>query len=88
MKRELYTIFSATLIVFLAIILLLNISGSAILQTTNAGQAIESSSPSIGQEVSSFMWHYRGLDLVAQAFVLFAAAACCISMLRDEGEKE
>lgn len=38
----------------------------------------------IGQEASSFMWTYRSTDLMAQAFVLFAAAAGCLAILRVE----
>jgi len=89
MKGELYTLVAASLIAFLAILLLLNLSGTPSLQTAIMGPSLEGSSPAIGQEMSSFLWHYRALDLVAQAFVLFAAATCCISMLRgDEEEKE
>ncbi len=42
----------------------------------------------IGLEVSRFLWTYRLLDLIAQAFVLFAAAACCGAVLRAEEEKQ
>lgn len=41
----------------------------------------------IGPEVSRFLWNYRVIDLVAQAFVLFAAAACCVALLRTEERK-
>jgi hypothetical protein len=42
----------------------------------------------IGPEVSRFMWNYRVIDLIAQAFVLFAAAACCVALLRiEEGKR-
>ena len=41
----------------------------------------------VGQEVSRFLWNYRLIDLMAQAFVLFLSAACCVAMLRtEEGE--
>ncbi len=40
-------------------------------------------SPSVVmQQVSQFLWGYRGLDLIGQAFVLFAAALGCIALLR------
>jgi len=42
----------------------------------------------IGQEVSRFLWNYRVIDLIAQAFVLFAAAACCTALLRTEERKK
>jgi len=38
----------------------------------------------IGFEVSRFLWEQRGIDLIAQAFVLFIAAACCTALLRSE----
>jgi hypothetical protein len=41
----------------------------------------------VGAEDSSFMWSYRSMDLIAQAFVIFAASAACLVMLRV-GEKE
>jgi hypothetical protein len=42
----------------------------------------------VGPESSSFMWTYRNMDLIVQAFALFAAAAGCLAMLRtDEKEK-
>jgi hypothetical protein len=42
----------------------------------------------IGPEVSRFLWNYRVVDLIAQAFVLFAAAACCVALLRiEEGKR-
>jgi hypothetical protein len=41
----------------------------------------------IGPEVSRFLWNYRVIDLIAQAFVLFAAAACCVALLRIEESK-
>ena len=39
-------------------------------------------SSNIGLEVSNFMWSNRPHDLLAQAFILFATAACCTAMLR------
>jgi hypothetical protein len=41
----------------------------------------------IGPQVSRFLWNYRVLDLIAQAFVLFAAAACCVALLRVKERK-
>lgn len=45
---------------------------------------VENKTAVIGQEVSRFLWDYRVIDLIAQAFVLFAAAACCVALLRTE----
>ncbi|MDH5375983.1 MAG: hypothetical protein OEZ21_09320 [Candidatus Bathyarchaeota archaeon] len=49
---------------------------------------VESETAIIGQEVSRFLWDYRAIDLIAQAFVLFAAAACCTALLRTEERKK
>ena len=35
-------------------------------------------------ETTEFLWTYRLIDMIAQAFVLFAAAACCVAVLRAE----
>ena len=48
---------------------------------------IEVETTEIGPEVSQFLWTYRLIDLIAQAFVLFAAAACCVAVLRAEEKK-
>lgn len=42
----------------------------------------------IGAQDSVFMWTNRTLDLVAQAFVIFAAAAGCLAILRTTGKEE
>lgn len=42
------------------------------------------STPTVGQEMSRFLWENRGLDLIAQAVLLFASASGCIAMLRTE----
>jgi hypothetical protein len=43
---------------------------------------------SVGPEDSSFMWTSRTLDLVTQAFVIFAAAAGCLALLRITEKKD
>ncbi len=45
------------------------------------------SSESVEIKTTKFLWTYRLIDMIAQAFVLFAAAACCVAVLRTE-EKE
>jgi hypothetical protein len=42
----------------------------------------------IGPAESNFMWTNRDTDLIAQAFVLFAAAAGCLAILRIEENKK
>ncbi len=54
---------------------------------TSSEGLVEIDMSKIGLEVSQFLWTYRLVDLIAQAFVLFAAAACCVALLRVE-EKE
>ena len=39
-------------------------------------------------ETTEFLWTYRLVDLMAQAFVLFAAATCCVAVLRIEGKRD
>ncbi|MEM2983186.1 MAG: hypothetical protein QXH17_08495, partial [Candidatus Bathyarchaeia archaeon] len=40
----------------------------------------------IGQISSRYLWRSRTLDVIAQAILLFAAAVCCMAMLRPESE--
>jgi hypothetical protein len=39
----------------------------------------------IAAAVSRFMWDYKSLDLIAQAFVLLAAVICSIALMKQEG---
>jgi len=50
-------------------------------------ELVENDTSIIGQRVGWFLWNYRVIDLIAQAFVLFAAAACCMALLRVEERK-
>ena len=45
---------------------------------------VASTASDIGQYASSFLWTYRVLDVLAAAFLVFIAAACCVAMLREE----
>ena len=38
-------------------------------------------------EITEFLWNYRLIDVMSQAFVLFIAAACCVALLRVEEKK-
>lgn len=49
------------------------------------GRLIETSSD-VGQEDSRFMWSNRSMDLLAQAFAIFAASVACLSMLRESSK--
>ena len=44
-------------------------------------------SENIGSETANFIWNYRSLDLLAQAIILFGAAAGCLTILREEKEE-
>lgn len=50
-------------------------------------ELVENKTAIIGPKVGEFLWNYRVIDLIAQAFVLFAAATCCTALLRTEEEK-
>jgi multisubunit Na+/H+ antiporter MnhB subunit len=52
-----------------------------------SARLVEDETSIIGPEVSRFLWDYRVIDLIAQAFVLFAAAVCCMALLRPEKRK-
>ncbi len=42
----------------------------------------------VGPEDSAFMWTNRASDLMAQAFVIFSAAAGSLAILRMNGKRE
>jgi hypothetical protein len=41
----------------------------------------------VGSEDSRFLWNNDGLALIGQAFVLFAAAAAALGLLKNDEEK-
>ena len=45
-------------------------------------------SQNIGVEDSRFLWNNNGLDLIAQAFALFAAAAATLAILSHDAEEK
>lgn len=46
------------------------------------------SSGDIGQGTSSLLWGQRYLDLLAEAFLVLASAACCVAMLKPIKDTE
>jgi len=53
-----------------------------------SAELVKIETTAIGPEVSRFLWTYRLIDLIAQAFVLFAATACCVALLRAKEKKK
>lgn len=45
-------------------------------------------SQDVGVEDSRFMWSFRTMDLMAQAFVIFAASMACLAILGAAGKEE
>jgi hypothetical protein len=56
----------------------------------NSSQAAGSVNVSgdVGAEDSAFLWNNTGLALIAQAFVLFAAAAATLGLLKNGEENK
>jgi hypothetical protein len=52
--------------------------------SSNQNSSYVSATEDVGAEDSRFMWTNDGLALIAQAFVLFAAAAAALGLLRKE----
>jgi len=49
---------------------------------------VEASPSIVMQQVSHFLWEYRGPDLIAQGFVALAAALGCIALLRPPHRRD
>lgn len=84
-----------TLAGVITIIFVLSISCRVILSSEFPAFRYEKSSPElieteidkIGPETGEFLWNNRLIDLIAQAFVLFAAATCCAAIMRTREKK-
>lgn len=53
-----------------------------------ASERLINTAGNLGPQDSSFMWTNRTLDLMTQAFVIFAAAAGSLAVLRADERKE
>jgi hypothetical protein len=42
----------------------------------------------VGQQTSNLLWGQRYMDLIAEAFLVLAAAACCVAMLKPDKNVE
>jgi len=78
---------TAVLVVLVFSMLIVRYGFPAFEYASPSAELIEVETTAIGPEVSQFLWTYRLIDLIAQAFVLFAAAACCVAVLRAEEKK-
>jgi hypothetical protein len=41
----------------------------------------------VSSGVGRFLWDWRVLDLLSQAFVILSAVICCLALLKPEGEE-
>jgi hypothetical protein len=58
-----------------------------IYNSANQTSSFVNATGDVGAEDSRFMWNNDGLALIAQAFVLFAAAAAALGLLRKRDEE-
>ena len=58
-----------------------------IFEPSGQASSFVGTSENVGAADSRFMWNEDGLALIAQAFVLFAAAAATLGLLKSGGEK-
>jgi hypothetical protein len=63
-------------------------TGFPLFSTTVVETQLIDSSGNIGRETANILWNQRSLDLIAQAFLILASAACCVAMLRPLRRKE
>ena len=78
---------TAVLVVLVFSMLIVRYGFPAFEYASPSAERIKIETIAIGPEVSRFLWTYRLIDLIAQAFVLFAAAACCVAVLRAKEKK-
>jgi hypothetical protein len=88
-KTGLAGILLATLsaVILFAIILSAPFSTSQLAAQSGRFTNVTGSNPDLGQE-TNFMWTNLGVALAGQAFVIFAAAAGCLAILRMDQEEE
>ena len=68
----------------LVIMVIVEHPGFTFPSSTQKPHIIDSSHPFLGQEMFSFLWQYRGMDLIIQSVFLFTAIISCIALLRAE----
>jgi len=81
-------IFAISFFLLISTIIILNNGFPAFIYASSSTELIQINEGLIGQKVSQFMWSYRLIDLIAQSFVLFLTATCCIAILSSKEEKK
>jgi hypothetical protein len=90
MKTNAFLIVSAIFVVSIVVVFVFIASQTpfpAFKYATQTSQYVNTTS-NIGPEDSQFMWTNYDLTLIAQAFVLFAAAAAALAMLRIDDKED
>lgn len=89
MKPNSITVAGALLALLMIGLFALIISQSAfpIFKFASSSDRFINVTQNVGKQDSYFMWTYRTLDIAAQAFVIFAAAAGCLAILRIENKE-
>lgn len=77
-----------TIIGLVVIFVILLSTGFPLFSTTVLETQLVDSSENIGRETANILWNQRSPDLIAQAFLILASAACCVAMLRPLRKKE
>ena len=77
-----------TVVGIIVIFSILFSTGFPLFSTTVFETQFVDSSENIGRETANILWNQRSLDLIAQAFLILASAACCVAMLRPLRDEE
>lgn len=86
-----WTSITGTILTAVGIVVIFSIlfsTGFPLFSTTVVETQLIDSSENIGRETADILWNQRSLDLIAQAFLILASAACCVAMLRPLRRKE
>jgi len=86
-----WTSITGTILTVVGIMVIFSIlfsTGFPLFSTTVLETQLVDSSENIGRETANILWNQRYLDLIAQAFLILASAACCVAMLRPLRKKE
>lgn len=78
--------FTAVLVALL-LLLIVQTSDFPMMPAVYPPETVDPGDTTLGQRMSSFLWKYRGLDIVAQAVLLFTSAIGCLAMLRRAQER-